>query len=165
MKIILSRKLRDLLFPKKKSQRKRVKNKGRGGGPCALSRAEQPQPGWAGRPPHSPSFHGRPSGHLAPLSLSDDWCESHPRSRSPTTGGPPLPVLPAPGAEALVGLFAGDEHPPGIPIPSLALPFLLCGAEHPPNPNLRLFGYLIPPNFEPFGKNCRMYMCTPMSLW
>ena len=98
-------------------------------------------------------------------SLSDDWCESHPRSRSPTTGGPPLPVLPAPGAEALVGLFAGDEHPPGIPIPSLALPFLLCGAEHPPNPNLRLFGYLIPPNFEPFGKNCRMYMCTPMSLW
>lgn len=35
---------------------------------------------------------------------------------------------PTPGAEAFVGLFDSDDHPPGIPIPSL--PFLLCEAEH-----------------------------------
>jgi hypothetical protein len=44
-----------------------------------------------------------------------------------------------PGAEAFVGLLAGDEHPLGIPTPSL--PFMLCEAEHR-NPNLKLFSYL-----------------------
>jgi len=34
---------------------------------------------------------------------------------------------PTPSDEAFVGLFAGDEHPPGIPIPSL--PFLLWEAK------------------------------------
>jgi hypothetical protein len=52
---------------------------------------------------------------------------------------------PTPGAEAFFGLFAGDEHLPGIPDPSL--PLRLCETEHP-NPNLRLFGYLMPTNFE-----------------
>ena len=46
---------------------------------------------------------------------------------------------PKPGAEAFVGLFAGNEHPPGTPTPSL--PFMLCEAEHR-NPNLMLSRYL-----------------------
>jgi hypothetical protein len=46
---------------------------------------------------------------------------------------------PKPGAEALVGLFAVDEHPPGTPTPSLLFPSLQ--AEHR-NPNLKLFSYL-----------------------
>jgi hypothetical protein len=29
---------------------------------------------------------------------------------------------PKPGADALVGLFIGDEHPPGTPTPSLRFP-------------------------------------------
>jgi hypothetical protein len=29
---------------------------------------------------------------------------------------------PKPGAEALVGLFAGEEHPPGTPSPSVPFP-------------------------------------------
>ena len=49
---------------------------------------------------------------------------------------------PRPGAEAFLGLFAGDEHPPGTSIPSLPFPSLmLCEAEHR-NPNLKLFSYL-----------------------
>ena len=40
---------------------------------------------------------------------------------------------PTPGAEAFVGLFAGDELPPGIATPSL--PFLLCETDNP-NPSL-----------------------------
>jgi hypothetical protein len=42
------------------------------------------------------------------------------------------------------GLFASDEHPPGIPTPFL--PFLLCEAEYP-NPNVKAFGHLIPPSY------------------
>jgi hypothetical protein len=36
---------------------------------------------------------------------------------------------PTPGAEAFVGLFSGDEHPSGIPTPSL--PFLPCDCAKP----------------------------------
>ena len=43
------------------------------------------------------------------------------------------------------GLFAVDEHPPGIPTSSLL--FLLCEAEYP-NPNLKASGHLMPPSFE-----------------
>jgi hypothetical protein len=61
---------------------------------------------------------------------------------------------PTPGAEAFVSIFAGDEHPLGIPIP--CLPFLLCEAEHS-NPNLKLFGYLIDASkLRTFWKNYRV---------
>ena len=36
---------------------------------------------------------------------------------------------PKPGAEALVGLFAGDEHPPGTPTPSLPFPYAVRSSE------------------------------------
>jgi hypothetical protein len=62
---------------------------------------------------------------------------------------PPPPPPPTPGTEAFAGLFAGDEHPPlGIPTPSL--PFLPCETEHP---NPKLFGYLMPTNFQLFAKS------------
>ena len=72
-------------------------------------------------------------------------------------------------AEAFVGLFVGDEHPPGIPTPCFAFP--LCEAEHP-NPNLKLFGYLMHPNFELFCNNylgCHVYihialLCPPLPM-
>ena len=58
------------------------------------------------------------------------------------------------------GLFAGDEHPPGIPTPSL--PFLLCEPEHP-NPKLKAFGHLTPPSLENLLQNypvyTSMYLC------
>ena len=47
-----------------------------------------------------------------------------------------------PGAEAFVGLFAGDEHPTRYTHPFSSFPFMLCEAEHR-NPNLKLFSYLI----------------------
>ena len=76
-----------------------------------------------------------------PSLFSDDWVGYRCRRR--------LRRRPSPGAEAFVGIFAGDEHPPGIPTPSL--PFLLCETEHP-NPNLNLFGYLMSTSFEIFAK-------------
>lgn len=54
---------------------------------------------------------------------------------SATTGRPPPPPPPSYSRcpENSIGLFAGDEHPPGTPNP--CLPFLQCEFEHP-NPNL-----------------------------
>jgi hypothetical protein len=51
------------------------------------------------------------------------------------------PRLPTPGAEVFVGPYAGDEHPPGMPIPYF--PFLLCETEHI-NPNLIYLAICIP---------------------
>jgi hypothetical protein len=50
---------------------------------------------------------------------------------------------PTPGAES----FAGDEHPPGTPTPSL--PFLLCETKHP-NPGSAPAHSVPPPEAFPF---------------
>jgi hypothetical protein len=55
----------------------------------------------------------------ARLSLCDDWVDDRRRRRRRRR--------PTPGAEASVGIFAGDGHSPGIPTRSL--PFLLCETE------------------------------------
>ena len=92
----------------------------------------------------SPSHSVRslpPSLSISPsLSVCDDWVGY--RRRHPTPGG-----------EAFAYLFAGDERPPGIPIPFL---FPVCCAKPSfrfffkkiefSNCNL-LFGYLMPINF------------------
>jgi hypothetical protein len=60
---------------------------------------------------------GRPSLHPLPARFIPPRGYSQSRRRRPK-----------PGAEAFVGLFfAGDEHPPGTPTPSL--PFPSCCAE------------------------------------
>ena len=108
-------------------------------------RAEQPQTGPAVRRiflfPSARTRVPRSFLCLSPLSRSDDWAGYSCRRR--------LRRRPTPGSEAFVGIFTGDEHPPGIPTPSL--PFLLCETEHP-NPNLNLFGYLMSTSFEIFAK-------------
>jgi hypothetical protein len=71
------------------------------------------------RPRRTPSLHNLASSipsaaypssvlfvSLAPSSVSDYWYPSAARS----------------GAEVFVGLFSGEEHPPGTPTPSLPLP-------------------------------------------
>jgi hypothetical protein len=73
-------------------------------------------------PPH-PQFliHDPPSPACSVLSLS--------LSLSLRRLGVGYRRRPTPGAEAFVGLFSGDEHPSGIPTPSL--PFLPCDCAKP----------------------------------
>ena len=113
------------------------------------------------RGPNNPRL-GRPSAAFSFSLPHEPACRvrfsASPLSRAPTTGVAAA-AAPTPGAEAFAGLVAGDKHPPGIPTPSL--PFLLCEAEDP-NPNLRLFGYLMPPNFELFATKYRLDIHVPL---
>jgi len=70
---------------------------------------------WAQQPPTGPAVAAfplpPPNNPFRPLpSLSSAWYSRRRRR-------------PKPGAEAFVGLFAGDEHPPGTPTPSLPFPY------------------------------------------
>ena len=62
--------------------------------------------------------------------------------------------------------FAGDEHPPGMPAPSLSFCF---ARRSTPNPNkticirIRSSHSRLPTNFDFVCKNYRVYMCTRMS--
>ena len=129
--------------------KRNVWKNGPGEGPCALS------PGRTlGRPSAaSPSVQGSLS-----LSHARDLALRRLVFRSPLAlrrlVGRRRRRRPTPGAEAFVSIFAGDEHPLGIPIP--CLPFLLCEADHS-NPNLKLFGYLIDASkLQTFWKNYRV---------
>ena len=87
---------------------------------------------WAQQPPTGPAVAAfplpPPNNPFRPLpSLTSAWYSRRRRRR------------PKPGAEAFVGLFAGDEHPPGTPTPSFPFPSC-CAAEHR-NPNQKLFSY------------------------
>jgi hypothetical protein len=110
--------------------------------PCALS----PGRTTAGRPPHSPPIPSRtpPSPHSPSVHGTLTHPSRSPRlgrlvfrpPRPPTTGGPPAPAPPYVRCRSL----RRRRAPTRYPHPSL--PFLLCEAEYP-NPNLKLFGYLI----------------------
>jgi hypothetical protein len=64
----------------------------------------------------------------------------------------PLPPRPYARCRGLRRSLRRRRAQPGILIPSLL--FLLCKTEHP-NPNLNLFGYLIPTDFKLFF--CKTY--------
>lgn len=150
-------------------QRKRVKNNGRGGGPCALSRAEQSQAG--------------PAVHRIPLPFTPSRSSQQPartRFALRVSDGSRLVCLtphslalrrlvgrrcPAPAARCrgLRWSIRQRRAPTRYSHPLSSLLFLLCESEHP-NPNLKLFGYLMPPNFEPFDKTvhpCPFGRSTP----
>ena len=62
--------------------------------------------------------------------------------------------------------FAGDEHPPGMPAPSLCF---CCARRSTPIPNrticirIRSSYNISPTSFDFVCKNHRVYLCTPMS--